>query len=54
MECENFGQRFVKNNICLFQKNWVIKLFGKKYLGKKKFLGQNISGQKNFLGQKPF
>ena len=55
MECKNFGQKeIVKNNICLFKKNWVKKLFGKKNLGKKKFLGQKISGRKNFWGQKPF
>ena len=45
---------FVKNNICLFKKNWVNKLFGQKIMGKKKFLGQKILGQKNFLDQKPF
>ena len=41
-------KKFVKKNICLFKKNWVKKLFGKKNLG------QKISGQKNFLDQKPF
>ena len=47
-------KKFVKNNICLFKKNWVKILFGKKNLVKKKFVGQKISGQKNYLGQKPF
>ena len=46
--------KFVKNNICLFKKNWVKILFGKNELSNMKFLGQKISGQKNFLGDKPF
>ena len=43
-----WSKYFVKNNLCLFKKNWVKKLFGRKNLGKKKYLGQKISGKKPF------
>ena len=50
-------KKICKNNICLFKKNWVKKLFGKQNLGNKKILGQKISGpksQKKFSGLKLF